>query len=48
MLELCRDEITQMMGFYGAVKISHDNTVVDYALNEGGDLYDLITSKNVL
>jgi predicted nucleotidyltransferase component of viral defense system len=40
MLELCRDEIEEMMHLYGAVKIRHDNTAVDYALNEGGDLYD--------
>ena len=40
MLELCRCEIEEMMDSYGAEKIGHDNTAVDYALNEGGDLYD--------
>ncbi|MDO8609132.1 MAG: nucleotidyl transferase AbiEii/AbiGii toxin family protein [bacterium] len=40
MLELCRDEVEEMMLSYGAVKIKHDNTALDYAKNEGGDLYD--------
>lgn len=40
MLELCKDEIEEMMHSFGAVKTDHDATAVDYALNEGGDLYD--------
>jgi predicted nucleotidyltransferase component of viral defense system len=40
MLELCRDNVEEMMAFYNAEKISHDNTAADYALNEGGNLYD--------
>jgi predicted nucleotidyltransferase component of viral defense system len=40
MLELCRDEIEEMMFSYGGVRISHDSTAVDYTLNEGGNLYD--------
>jgi predicted nucleotidyltransferase component of viral defense system len=40
MLELCKDEIESMMLSYGAVKINHDNTAVDYAINDGSDLYD--------
>lgn len=33
MLALCRDEIEEMMLSYSAVKINHDNTVLDYAKN---------------
>lgn len=40
MLELCTDEIDAMMTLQDAKKIDHDNTAVDYALNEGGNLYD--------
>ena len=40
MLELCRGEIEDMMLSYGAIKINHDNTALDYAMNEGGDLHD--------
>lgn len=40
MLELCQDDISQMMLYYGAEKVSHNNTAVDYASNEGGNLDD--------
>lgn len=38
MLELCQDEIEEMMRFFGAEKVGHNNTAVDYTLNEGGNL----------
>ena len=40
MLELCKDEIEDMMRFYGAKKINHDTISMDNALNEGSDLED--------
>lgn len=40
MLELCRDEVEAMMLSYDAMQINHENTVLDYVKNEGGDLYD--------
>lgn len=40
MLELCGDEIEEMMDYYGAKMISHNPTAVDYAKNEGGDMYE--------
>ncbi|MBU0632539.1 nucleotidyl transferase AbiEii/AbiGii toxin family protein [bacterium] len=40
MLELCKDAIEEMMHSFGALKIVHSTTAIDYALNEGGDLYD--------
>ncbi len=40
MLELCKDEIEEMMHFYGGERLVHDTTAQEYALNEGGDLYD--------
>jgi len=40
MLELCRDEIGELMHYYGGEMINHHPTAVDYAKNEGGDMYD--------
>jgi len=40
MLELCRDAIEEMMHTFGAMPLPHTATAVDYALNEGDDLYD--------
>jgi predicted nucleotidyltransferase component of viral defense system len=40
MLELPKDEINRLMRSFGAEEIAHSDTAVDYALNEGGDLYD--------
>lgn len=40
MLELCTDEIEEMMYSFGAKKVEHSNTAIDYAHNEGGDLDD--------
>lgn len=40
MLDLSRDEIEEMMYIFRAVKITHSATAIDYAKNEGGDLYD--------
>lgn len=38
MLELCKDEIEGMMRSYGAIKVEHSNTAIDYAHNEGAEL----------
>lgn len=38
MLELCTDEIEELMRFYGAIKVEHSNTAIDYAINDGADL----------
>lgn len=40
MLTLCREEIDAMMFSYGGIQTPHDATAVDYASNEGDDLYD--------
>lgn len=38
MLELCKDEIETTMQGYGATKIEHSNTAIDYAHNDGENL----------
>lgn len=38
MLELCKDEIETTMQGYGATKIEHSNTAIDYAHNNGENL----------
>jgi predicted nucleotidyltransferase component of viral defense system len=40
MLDLPRDEIHKLMNSYGAILVKHNQTAIDYAINDGGDMYD--------
>ena len=40
MLELCRDDIEATMKYFGGENILHENSVVDDATEQGGDIYD--------